>query len=339
MNTKINYINNTASIQQDGEIFFDVEDYSSLVFEVKNNFIPANSDDVGGIVITKNEHAYGLFEYDSTIENKNYKYVKVYKRCNIFEGWGSENGVYPVRDDIVTNESIFKGSTYVKNAETIGVRYIGSYNYPIEEIKIYKDKYIIFEDLSEYDPSYVFCIVDKNTGAQFSEDWPIDKYNSVKCVFPYYPFNLTQYKAVVKDTKTNQIICDYIFPEIEIWGGDVLRLTTGVILLNTDKEPLSTIDETYLGKIRTASVLTKTLYLRPIIKDLAINVKVTISKNSMAYDWAELVDTESSVQGKSISFSLAPNQDREFQLIVGEPEDFVVPDEIINKYKIFLEVE
>lgn len=323
LNTNIQYENSKLVIKKSGDIFFDLEDYPSLVFEVKNNFVPTTTTELGGISITKNEREYNLFEYDGIQEDKDYQYVGVIKKQNIFYGYGNTTNNW------YSDDYIDKGSIYLKNAETVGIKYIGVHDYGIDEIKIYKDTNVIFEDVEE---DKDFNIVNKTTHQILVSAH--SKGNKVSIQFPYYPFNPIDYEMQVKEDNT--LIDTYEIYANELWGGDIFRLTTPVILLDENKNPVSVIDDTYLGRIKDESVLSTLLYLRSL-SDNNLDVTLIISENTNGYDWTFL--SKDTQRGKKLDIRIPAKQDVDFNLEVVRPEDYVVSDKVFSKYKIYLEVQ
>ena len=138
-------------------IITDIPATNEMLFELKNDYKPNVSNDIGGIVIYKTlTDRVELVEFYDPIKDAthNYLYLRIYKNGDMFDGYGSQDGVLW--------ELI--GSARIEDAAKIGVVLNGTQNIlsktlDIDYISMYSDRYVYIENLQE---NMVVKFFDKN---------------------------------------------------------------------------------------------------------------------------------------------------------------------------------
>jgi hypothetical protein len=128
-------------------IVTDLPATNEMMFEMKNDYKPVVSNDIGGIVVYKSSiDRVELVEYyDPVLDaSRNYLYVRMIKNGDVFDGYGSQDGV---QWDLI-------GSTRIEDAAKIGIVLNGSQNIlsvplDVEYAAMYCDRFIYVENLQQ----------------------------------------------------------------------------------------------------------------------------------------------------------------------------------------------
>jgi hypothetical protein len=128
-------------------ILTDIPATNEMLFEIKNDYKPVVSNDIGGIVVykTSSDRVELVEYYDPILDaSRNYLYVRMYKSGDIFDGYGSQDGVLW--------ELI--GSARIEDAVKIGLVLNGVPNiltvpFDIDYTAMYSDRYLYVENLQE----------------------------------------------------------------------------------------------------------------------------------------------------------------------------------------------
>lgn len=120
---------------------------NTLMFDIKNDYKPIISTDIGGIVVFKTlaDRVELVEYYDPILDvSRNYLYVRMFKDGDVYDGYGSQDGVIW--------ELI--GSARVEDASKIGLVLNGdtsplSVNCDIDYVSMYRDRYLYVENLQE----------------------------------------------------------------------------------------------------------------------------------------------------------------------------------------------
>lgn len=129
----------------------------TLMFDMKNDYKPIISTDIGGIVVFKTlvDRVELVEYYDPILDvSRNYLYVRMFKSGDIYDGYGSQDGI--------VWELI--GSARVKDATKIGLVLNGdvsplSKNFDIDYVSMYRDRFLYVENLQE---NMIVNLFDKN---------------------------------------------------------------------------------------------------------------------------------------------------------------------------------
>jgi hypothetical protein len=128
-------------------ILTDIPATNEMLFEIKNDYKPVVSNDIGGIVVykTSTDRVELIEYYDPILDaTRNYLYVRMYKSGDVFDGYGSQDGILW--------ELI--GSARIEDAVKIGIVLNGVPNVlsvplDVEYAAMYSDRFIYVENLEE----------------------------------------------------------------------------------------------------------------------------------------------------------------------------------------------
>lgn len=301
----------------DGVIYFYIEEYKKLVFEIIDDFSPKDAYDVGGISVFDNNRIYNLYQYEDDMENIKYTNIRVTKIINNYYGAGSPDGLN-------WND---KGNRFIPNANMIGITYESIINkFPLKEIKVYRDPSWYIYGLNE---GFLLKVYNEDE-TEILYETIIDNTNIAKITNVLYPNN---FKIKVLDNN-NIIIVDSLISNV--WGGDEYSVSLDVELYNSKRILLQLEEAKNLGTVKYGSPLKELIYV--VNKsDIDIPVTIKIMKDSPAYDWVELEYL--STRGKEIFIPLSAFGEDEFYIIVTKIDDSSNASYELNKnYLFYLEV-
>ena len=150
-------------------ILTNIPAMDTIMFDIKNDYKPAVSTDIGGIVVFKtlSDRVELVEYYDPVLDvSRNYLYVRMFKSGDVYDGYGSQDGV--------VWELI--GSVRVEDAAKIGLVLNGevsplSENFDIDYVSMYKDRFLYVENLQE---NMIANLYDKNNVLQQTYTVPTD---------------------------------------------------------------------------------------------------------------------------------------------------------------------
>ena len=153
-------------------ILTDIPNTEQLMFEIKNDYKPVVSTDIGGIVVFKTiDDRVELVEYyDPVIDvSRNYLYVRMYKNGDVYDGYGSQDGI--------TWELI--GSARIEDAAKIGLVLNGAVSplsvpLDVDSVSAYRDRFLYVENLQ---PGMKAQLIDKDN--DLVKEYVVDSSESV----------------------------------------------------------------------------------------------------------------------------------------------------------------
>lgn len=280
-----------------GIIYFYIEDYKKLVFEIVDNFTPKNPYDIGGVSVIEGSRIYNLYHYENNTENIKYNNIRVSKIMNKYYGFGSADGQYWIE----------KGDRFLNNAELIGVTYESIINsFPLKEIKIYKDPSWYIQGLYE---GFLLKIYNEDE-TKLIHNILVDRTNIVKITDDSYP---SKRKVKIWDNENNLITDSLVY---DIWGGDEYYLSLDIELYNSKKILLNLEEAKHLGVARVSKPLRELIYIvNKTETDSPVTVRIL--PESPAYNWVELEYLEN--RGKEIFIPLKGSSEETFYIVISQP--------------------
>ena len=209
-----------------GSIFMPASEYTNLVFEVENSFIPASVNDLAGIKLSRGTDKQELYEYYNPDENSGgVKFVKVVKSIDTFFGYGSNDGVNWFERGYVTFPSI----------ETIAVNVESTMPYSINSLKVYKSEYITISSLL---PEWRIRIESSTVDYEV-----VANSDTVHVKLPKYPYSG---KFSIFDKDDIKVAESQLS---DVWGGDEMICTLDLELYSSTGDSLTFDFARHLGTL------------------------------------------------------------------------------------------
>ena len=315
---RANYTKGTGYIDlHTGTISLDAFAFPNMVLEVKNSFIPAKELDFGGIQIKRNNEVRELYEYLKGSDLAEVMYVKVHKIGDVYNGYGSENGL--VWEDM--------GYINFPEAETVGISVKGSSDYRINHIKAYTYETITVYGLLN---GWTIKVKDAN-GILVVAETSVNE--AVTFELAGYPFTGT---VEIYDA-TTQVAQ---FSSSDFWGGDEYVCTVDVELYTNGDQPLNIEVNRHLGKL--TNYLIEEKFKIKNLSDAQSQVTVQVAVYSPFGSWVEISLDNNDVPVeylKSLDFTLDPLGGSIFWLRIVRPSNFTMTDEMrVKECEFYLEI-
>lgn len=283
-----------------GSLYYFLEGYDRIVLEVVNDYQPQAQTDFGGISITKGEFVTSLYEYASEFEDRNFKYTRVYKDMYTFHGEGSEDGVIWVD----------KSEMRIPKPDTMGVSVKGETPYTIKELKLYKEPFFYIMNLYE---NYIVNLYDMDR--TLVKTMKTDRSTIAKIAMPNYPFDGT-IEIVSPD---NRVVA---YQQVEnLWGGDRFISTLDIELFDSNGINLRLEEAKHLGEIKDGGEKLETITVVNNGDGFLADVRISILKDSPAYDWVYLSEDldGNGYYDKEVSLYLKPRGTAKFLIRIKRP--------------------
>lgn len=192
-------------------ILTDLPLESNLMFQIKNDYQPEISTDIGGIIVFKTlDDRVELVEYFDELMglSRNYLYVRMYKNKDVFDGYGSQDGI---KWELI-------GSARIEDATKIGLVLNGEPHHlarslDVDYVSMYTDRFLYVTNLSK--------------------DWVVEMYSA----------GHERMARVVAEDDTGIVNIDMFSIPLPFTGYIKLSTPTGLQLYQTDTLTLDPGDE------------------------------------------------------------------------------------------------
>ncbi len=270
------------------------------VFECSIDYNPTNSDDRGGLVLFRNEtQKAGLFKYYQDDNNANWKYLRLVRKGDVYEGYASLDGQEWTLYGSILDFGAQKVGFVLEGTDTVNTQPLD-----IKSVKIYRSNKIFLHNL---EPG-VQCELYDEEGNRLSYS-VVEKAKACgELDVSHLSFPLSGYFKLLASDGTLLQQTD-LFEDL--CGGDAFWYGSPFII-SIDDNAIKLDGENYLGHFTSDKILMRAnLYNSSVQTANNVHIFIRSHQNRFGWTWVKLAKNINGAPGEfadRISYDVVPGK-------------------------------